>query len=63
VFCWINGETHDLSKFRDVKTLQKFSSFHASVHNPLNLERHLAAREIFKRDRTAVLDEWRQLAA
>jgi putative transposase len=39
------------------------ASIHASVHNLFNLQRHLNNREIFKRNRTAALDEWCQLAA
>ena len=52
-----------MSKFRDVKTLQKFSAVHASIHNHFNHERHLNRRDIFKQDRAAALAEWRQLAA
>ena len=52
-----------MSKFRDVKTLQKFASVHASIHNYFNLERHLNRRKTFKENRTAALTEWRQLAA
>ena len=52
-----------MSQFRDVKTLQKFASVHASIHNHFNLERHLNRRETFKENRTAALAEWRQLAA
>ena len=52
-----------MSKFRDVKTLQKFASIHASIHNHFNLERHLNRHETFKENRTAALAEWRQLAA
>jgi putative transposase len=52
-----------MSKFRDVKTLQKFAAVHASVHNLFNLQRHLNNRELFKRNRIAALGEWRQLAA
>ena len=52
-----------MSKFRDVKTLQKFASVHASIHNHFNLEHHLNRRETFKENRTAALAEWRQLAA
>ena len=52
-----------MSKFRDEKTLQKFASVHASIHNHFNLERHLNRRETFKENRTAALAEWRQLAA
>jgi putative transposase len=52
-----------MSKFRDVKTLQKFASVHASIHNHFNLERHLTPRETFKENRAAAMAEWRQLAA
>ena len=48
-----------MAKFRDVKTLQKFASPHASIHNHFNLERHLNRRDIFKQDRAATLAEWR----
>ena len=52
-----------MSKFRDVKTLQKFASVHASIHNHFNLERHLTPRETFKQNRAAAMAEWLQLAA
>ena len=52
-----------MAKFRDVKTLQKFASVHASIHNHFNLERDLNRRDKFKQDRAAALAEWRQLAA
>ena len=51
-----------MSKFRDVKTLQKFASVHASIHNHFNLDRHFSRRDIFKQNRSAALAEWRQLA-
>ena len=50
-------------KFRDVKTPQKFASIQASIHNHLNLERHLTLRETFKQHRAAAMAEWYQLAA
>jgi putative transposase len=52
-----------MSKFRDVKTLQKFAFVHASIHNHFNLDRHLNNRETFKQDRSTELAEWRQRAA
>ena len=52
-----------MAKFRDMKTLQKFASAHASIHNHFNQEQHLIRRDIFKRNRSAALAEWRQLAA
>jgi putative transposase len=52
-----------MAKFRDIKTLQKFASAHASIRNHFNQDRHLNRREIFKQGRFAALAEWRQLAA
>ena len=52
-----------MAKFRDFKTLQKFASVHASVHNHFNHDRHLNRRDTFKQNRSAALAEWRQLAA
>jgi putative transposase len=49
-------------RFRSTKTLQKFASVHSSIHNHFNLERHLTDRQTFKLNRTAALEEWRQLA-
>jgi putative transposase len=53
----------EMARFRDLKTLQKFASVHASIHNHFNLERHLTSRDDFKKNRSAALAEWRQLAA
>ena len=52
-----------MAKFRSAKSLQKFASIHASVHNLFNQERHLYNRKNFKLNRSAALAEWRQLAA
>ena len=52
-----------MAKFRSAKSLQKFVSIHASVHNHFNQERHLYRRENFKLNRSTALAEWRQLAA
>ncbi|WP_239255288.1 IS6 family transposase [Candidatus Nitrotoga sp. M5] len=50
-------------KFRRLRSLQKFVSIHASVHNHFNHERHLTNRETFKLQRNAALAEWQQLTA
>ena len=52
-----------MAKFRSAKSLQKFASIHASVHNHFNEERHLRSRQNFKLNRSAALAEWRQIAA
>ena len=52
-----------MARFRDIKTLQKFASVHASIHNHFNHQCHLNRRHIFKQTRAAALAEWRQLAA
>ena len=40
-----------MANFRDIKTLHKFPSIHASTHNQLNYDRHLNRRDIFKQKR------------
>ena len=50
-------------RFRRMKTLQKFSSVHAQVHNHFNQERHLISRDLYRERRSAALAEWRALAA
>ena len=52
-----------MQRFRSMKTLQKFSSIHAQVHNHFNQERHLVSRETYKQRRSASLMAWRALAA
>jgi putative transposase len=46
-----------------MKTLQKFSSVHAEVHNHFSQERHLVTRETYKQRRSIALDEWRTVMA
>jgi putative transposase len=50
-------------RFRRIRTLQKFVSVHASIHNHFNQERHLYSRDNFKLNRDAALTEWRQLCS
>jgi len=52
-----------MAKFRSAKSLQKFASTHASIHNHFNQERHLYSRQNFKNNRSAALAEWQQIAA
>ena len=52
-----------MAKFRGFKTLQKFASVHASIHNHFNQERHLYSRKNFKLNRSTALAEWRELSA
>lgn len=52
-----------MQRFRQMKSLQKFASVHASIHNHFNSERHLVDRETFKARRSAALAEWQNLAA
>jgi len=54
---------HAMLKFRQMETLQKFVSVHASVYNHFNSERHLIDRQTYKSRRSAALVEWQNLAA
>src|SRR5271165_4658784 len=42
-----------MQRFRSIKSLQKFSSVHAEVHNHFNQERHLVTRQVYKQRRSA----------
>jgi len=48
-------------RFRQMKSLQKFASVHANVHNHFNKDRHLTDRQTYKANRSAALAEWQNL--
>jgi putative transposase len=50
-----------MSRFRRMRSLQKFVSIHSSVYNHFNFERHINSRIRFKQKRDAALREWRDL--
>lgn len=52
-----------MQRFRRLRSLQKFTSVHASVTNHFNTDRNLTSRAISKENRAAALAEWRQLGA
>lgn len=52
-----------MQRFRRMKSLQKFASVHASLHNHFNSERHLVDRQTYKARRSAALAEWQNLVA
>lgn len=49
-------------RFRQMKSLQKFASARASLHNHFNSERHLVDRQTYKDRQSAALAEWQALA-
>ena len=52
-----------MQRFRQMKSLQKFVSVHASLHNHFNQERHLTDRQTYKERRSAALAECSKLPA
>jgi len=50
-------------RFRQMKTLQKFSSVHAAFHNHFNQDHHLTSRETYKAQRSTALAEWKSFMA
>jgi putative transposase len=50
-------------RFRQMKSLQKFASLHANIHNHFNSQRHLIDRQTYKAARSAALAEWQTLMA
>ena len=66
---WLNNGTENLhqpfrqrerlmERFRRMKTLQKFSAVHGTVHNQSSLERHLITRNLYRERCSAALAEW-----
>ncbi len=50
-------------RFRQIKSLQKIASVHASLHNHFNSECHLVDRQAFRERRSAAMAEWKSLVA
>ncbi len=50
-------------RFWQMRTLQKFASVHANVHNHFSLERHLVDRQTYEERCSAALAAWRVLAS
>ena len=50
-------------RFRRMRSLQKFASVHANVHNLFALERHLVDRQTYKERHSAAWAEWQQVAS
>jgi putative transposase len=50
-----------MQRFRKMKSLQKFASVHANIHNHFSSERHLIDRQTYKERRSAALAEWQNL--
>ncbi len=44
-------------RFRQMKSLQKFASVHANLHDHFNLDHHLTDRQTYKTARSAALAE------
>ncbi|MEZ5878069.1 MAG: hypothetical protein R3D43_10155 [Tepidamorphaceae bacterium] len=49
-----------MTRFRRMRSLQKFASVHSSIHNHFDQERHLYSKDDFKLNRAAALAEWHQ---
>ena len=52
-----------MSRFRSMRTLQKFASVHAPAHKHFPTERHFQNWDTYKLTRAAALAEWRSLLA
>ena len=52
-----------MPRFRQMRSLQKFASVHASLHNHFAQEHRLVDRTTSKERRSAALAEWQTLAA
>ncbi len=57
------GRERAMLRFRQMKSLQKFASVHASTSNHFQAQRQLGDRQTFKELRSAALARWQNLAA
>lgn len=48
-------------RFKNMGSLQRFCSTHASIQNLIDAHGHLNLRSTFKRGHNDALSEWRQL--
>ena len=51
-----------MQRFRQMKTLQKFSAVHAAFQNHFNQDRHVISRANCKTRRLVALAQWKALA-
>lgn len=51
-----------MQRFRRMRSLQKFASVHASIHNHFSQDRHLVDHQTYRTRRSAALAEWQSLA-
>ena len=52
-----------MSRYRRMRSLQRFASIHSSVYNHFNQQRNIESRARFKSLRDVALLEWRELIA
>ena len=52
-----------MSRFKDIKSLQKRVSIHASIFDLFKLQRHLIERATFRQNRSAALAERHEVMA
>jgi len=52
-----------MTRFRRIKSLQKFASVHARMYNHFSQERHLIDQDTYKPRRSAALAEWQSLTS
>jgi putative transposase len=52
-----------MQRFRRMKTLQKFASVHANLHNHFSQERHFVDRQTYRERCSAALAEWQVVMA
>jgi putative transposase len=52
-----------MQRFKSARSVQRFLSMHAAVHNTFNLQRHLVSRSTLRTFRAEAASEWRNAVA
>src|SRR5215470_14106671 len=59
----VRRREHKMQRFKSARSVQRFLSMHAVVHNTFNLQRHLVSRSTLRIFRAEAADQWRNAVA
>ena len=59
----VRRREHKMQLFKSARSVQRFLSMHAAVHNTFNLQRHLVSRATLRIFRAEAANQWRHAVA
>jgi transposase-like protein len=59
----VRRREYKMQRFKSARSVQRFLSMHAAVHNAFNLQRHLVSRSTLRIFRAEAADQWKKAVA